>query len=51
MRNVQVPSGAVSESDLDLLKLTDDPDEVCDIILAYVAKAHPEDLLIQDELR
>jgi uncharacterized protein (TIGR00730 family) len=51
MRAVQVPAGAVSEADLDLLKLTDDPDEVCEIIRAYVAKAHPEDFTIQDEIR
>jgi uncharacterized protein (TIGR00730 family) len=51
MRAVQVPAGAVSEADLDLLKLTDDPDEVCEIIRAYVAKAHPEDFPIEDELR
>ena len=51
MRNVQLPAGVVSEADLDLLKLTDDPDEVCEIIAAYVAMAHPEDIAIQDELR
>ncbi len=51
MRNVQLPFGAVSEADLKLLQLSDDPDEVCDIIEAYVAKAHPEDVSIQDELR
>jgi uncharacterized protein (TIGR00730 family) len=51
MRTVQVPAGAVSEGDLDLLKLTDDPDEVCDIIRAYVARSHPEDLAIEDEIR
>jgi uncharacterized protein (TIGR00730 family) len=51
MRAVQVPAGAVSEGDLDLLKLTDDPDEVCDIIRAYVARSHPEDLPIEDEIR
>ncbi len=51
MRTVQVPAGAVTEADLDLLKLTDDPDEVCDVIVAYVAKAHPEDLGIEDEIR
>jgi predicted Rossmann-fold nucleotide-binding protein len=44
MRAVQVPAGAISEADLALLKLTDDPDEVADIIRAYVAKAHPEDV-------
>ncbi|MDQ3127467.1 MAG: TIGR00730 family Rossman fold protein, partial [Chloroflexota bacterium] len=51
MRDVQVPAGAVSQGDLDLLKLTDDPEEVCEIIAAYVARAHPEDVAIQDELR
>ena len=51
MRAVQLPAGAVSEADLDLLKLTDDPAEVASIITAYVAKAHPEDFPIQDELR
>ncbi len=51
MRDVQIPAGAVSQADLDLLKLTDDPDEVCEIIAAYVAKAHPEDFTIEDELR
>ena len=47
----EVPAGAVSEADLGLLKLTDDPDEVCEIIRAYVAKAHPEDFPIEDEIR
>ena len=51
LREVQLPFGAVSEADLDLLKVTDDPDEVCDIIRTYVAKAHPEDVKIEDELR
>ena len=51
MRAVQLPAGAVSEQDLGLLKLTDDPEEVCSIIRAYVAKAHPEDISIEDELR
>jgi uncharacterized protein (TIGR00730 family) len=51
MRAVQVPAGAVSEGDLNLLKLTDDPDEVCEIIRAYVSKAHPEDFPIEDEIR
>jgi uncharacterized protein (TIGR00730 family) len=50
LREVQLPAGAISPGDLDLLKLTDDPEEVCDIISAYVARAHP-DLPIEDELR
>ncbi len=51
LRDVQLPAGAISDGDLQLLKLTDDPDEVCDIIATYVAMAHPEDLAIEDELR
>jgi uncharacterized protein (TIGR00730 family) len=50
MRDVQLPYGAVTDADLSLLKLTDDPEEVCSIIRAYVAKAHPEDVA-EGELR
>jgi uncharacterized protein (TIGR00730 family) len=50
MRSDLLPAGAVDESDIALLKLTDDPDEVVEIIRTYVARAHPEDL-IQDEIR
>jgi uncharacterized protein (TIGR00730 family) len=50
MRDVQLPFGAITEADLSLLKLTDDPEEVCSIIRAYVAKAHPEDVA-EGELR
>jgi uncharacterized protein (TIGR00730 family) len=50
MQATQVPAGAVSAEDLALLRLTDDPDEVAAIIRAYVAAAHPEDV-IQDEIR
>jgi hypothetical protein len=42
MRDVQLPAGAVSEHDLHLLRVTDDPDEVCEIILEYAARS-PED--------
>jgi uncharacterized protein (TIGR00730 family) len=44
LRTTQLPAGAITEADLGLLKLTDDPDEVCQIIRTYVAKAHPEDV-------
>jgi len=44
MRSTQLPAGTVTEADIGLLKLTDDPDEVCDIIRTYVAKAHPDDV-------
>ena len=50
MRATQLKAGAVTEADIELLKITDDPDEVCRIIKAYVAAAHPDDL-IQDEIR
>jgi uncharacterized protein (TIGR00730 family) len=50
MRSTQLPAGAITEADLGLLKLTDDPDEVCRIIRTYVAKAHPEDVA-EGELR
>jgi uncharacterized protein (TIGR00730 family) len=40
----QVKAGVIDRADLDLLKLTDDPAEVVDMILKYVAKAHPEDV-------
>ncbi|HET9613976.1 MAG TPA: TIGR00730 family Rossman fold protein, partial [Candidatus Limnocylindrales bacterium] len=39
MRAIQLPAGAISEADHRLLKLTDDPDEVVDVIRTYVGKA------------
>ncbi len=39
MREVQLPAGAIAQADLDLLTVTDDPDEACSIIAAY-AKAN-----------
>jgi uncharacterized protein (TIGR00730 family) len=51
MRDVQLPAGAVSEADLELLKLTDDAAEVAEIIAAYVAKAHPEDFPVEGAAR
>ena len=35
MRDVQLPAGAINEADIDLLTVTDDPDEACTIIAAY----------------
>jgi uncharacterized protein (TIGR00730 family) len=35
MREVQLPAGAISEADLDLLRITDDPLEVVSIVSAY----------------
>jgi uncharacterized protein (TIGR00730 family) len=50
MRETQLKAGAVSEADIALLKLTDDPDEVVEIIRTYVAKSHPEDVA-ENEIR
>ena len=50
MRAVQLPAGAIAERDLDLLKLTDDPDEVVDIVRAYAARTH-DDIPAESELR
>jgi uncharacterized protein (TIGR00730 family) len=50
MRATQLAAGAINQADIDLLKITDDPDEVTEIIKAYVAKAKADDP-IQDEIR
>jgi uncharacterized protein (TIGR00730 family) len=36
MRDTQLPGGAISQEDLDLLRVTDDPEEVVSIITAYL---------------
>ena len=51
MRQTQLAAGAITAADIDLLKLTDDAEEVCDTIQAHAAAAHPEDAPIQDEIR
>ena len=50
MRAVQLPAGAIAEKDLGLLKLTDDPDEVVEIVRAYAARTH-DDIPAESELR
>jgi uncharacterized protein (TIGR00730 family) len=50
MRDVQLPAGAIAEHDLQLLKLTDDPDEVVDIVQTYAARAHG-DIESESEIR
>ncbi len=50
MRKVQLPAGAITESDLDLLQLTDDADEVVRIVRAYAARGH-DDISSEAELR
>jgi uncharacterized protein (TIGR00730 family) len=42
LRDVMLAAGAISPRDLELLKLTDDPDEVSEIVWAYASKAHPD---------
>jgi uncharacterized protein (TIGR00730 family) len=36
MRDVQLPSGAIAQKDLDLLRVTDDPEEAVQIIIEYM---------------
>jgi uncharacterized protein (TIGR00730 family) len=50
MRETQLAAGAVTQEDIDLLKITDDPNEVVEIIRTYTAAAHSEDD-IQNEIR
>ena len=50
MRDVQLPAGAIAESDLHLLQLTDDADEVVRIVRAYAARAH-DDIPSEAEIR
>jgi len=40
MRAVQLPAGAISEADIAMLRLADDPDEVVSIIQEYASRAH-----------
>ena len=42
LRDVQLPAGAISEADLELLRLTDDPDEVVSIIRESTSRAHAD---------
>jgi uncharacterized protein (TIGR00730 family) len=51
MRAVQLPAGAIAEEDLSLLKLTDDPDEVRDLIVAYTRSNEARQPLVEGELR
>jgi uncharacterized protein (TIGR00730 family) len=50
MRSTQLAAGAIAQADIDLLTITDDPDEVIEVIKASVAKAQADDA-IQDEIR
>jgi uncharacterized protein (TIGR00730 family) len=48
MRDVQLPAGAIAQADIDLLQLTDDPDEVCRIIKAYMDDSPDADTSLRD---
>jgi uncharacterized protein (TIGR00730 family) len=50
MRTVQLPAGAITTHDIELLKLTDDPDQVCAIAREYASRAR-ESTPIEDEIR
>src|SRR3954449_5032571 len=50
MRDVQLPAAVISPADIELLKVTDDPDEVSRIIRAYAEKhATPDTAVIEQE--
>ena len=40
MRAVQLPAGAISEADIAMLRLADDPEEVVAIVQEYASRAH-----------
>ena len=42
MRTELLPAGAIAAADLELLKLTDDPDEACRIVVEYASRNHPD---------
>jgi uncharacterized protein (TIGR00730 family) len=50
LRDTQIPAGAITAADIELFRITDDPDEVIEMIHEYVVAAHPDDF-IQDEIR
>ena len=51
MREVQLPAGAITAHDVELLKLTDDPDEVVSIIEDYASRNDGRHPIAEDELR
>jgi uncharacterized protein (TIGR00730 family) len=48
MRDVQLPAGSIARADLDLLQLTDDPDEVGRIVKAYMDDSPDADTSLRD---
>jgi uncharacterized protein (TIGR00730 family) len=51
LHDVQLPAGAISEEDLSLLKLTDDPAEVVRLIVAYAKGGDGTPAVAEGELR
>ena len=51
MRDVQLPAGASTAHDVELLKLTDDPDEVCAIVREYASRADGRHPVEEAEIR
>ncbi|HET7027951.1 MAG TPA: TIGR00730 family Rossman fold protein [Candidatus Limnocylindrales bacterium] len=51
LRDVQLPAGSISEEDLSLLKLTDDPEEVVRLIVAYAKGGDAAAAAAEGELR
>jgi predicted Rossmann-fold nucleotide-binding protein len=51
LRDVQLPAGAISAEDLDLLRVTDDPEEVAKIVREMVETAAADVPLAEDEIR
>src|SRR6476660_636623 len=50
MRATQLSAGAISEADIGLLKLTDDAEEVVEIVRAYPARTH-DNIPAESEIR
>jgi uncharacterized protein (TIGR00730 family) len=51
MRDVQLPAGAITAHDVELLKVTDDPDEVCSILRDYASRSDRPAPIEEDEIR
>ena len=51
VRGTLLPSGAIAEADLDLLHVTDDPDEAVALVKAYSQRAREEPIGSESDLR
>jgi uncharacterized protein (TIGR00730 family) len=48
MRSTQLRAGAIAQTDIDLIQVTDDPDEVCRIVQAFRDDAEAADTSLRD---